>query len=220
MTPPDTQFDPAIEAFRNIDAYTLGDAARRAGTGAVLHQLKPQTAHTTFVGRALTARIHHEPHKHIPLNGYGSAQMRAHVRPGDVVVIDGGGLMLTAMGELAFADLVSRGAAAAVVNACVRDLEQAANLGLELPVFSVGVAITSAGGTSRIIDIGAPVYLSGVRIETGDLVAGCRGGLVIVPWTERAAVLDQALQITRSDQLVRDGLQRGESMTQLWQQYK
>lgn len=211
---------PDLEPFRSIDAYTLGDGARRAGTGGILHSLKPMTSRSAFVGRALTARICHEQHKQIPLKDYGAAQMRERVQPGDVLIVDGGGLMLSMMGDLAFSNLVLRGAAGAVVNGGVRDVEQLDEQQLPLPVFALGAAITTVAGNARVVDVGEPIYLSGVRIATGDLVAGCKGGLVIVPWADRLAVLEQAQMIQRSDTQVRAGLQRGESMSQLWQAHK
>ena len=209
-----------LAEFGRFDAYTLGDSARRAGTGGVLSQFKPQTADSVFVGRALTARICHEQHRSIPLKDYGGAELRERVGPGDVIVLDGGGLMLSAMGELAFANLVGRGAAGAVVNACVRDVEQMEKLQLGLPVFALGAAIPTVAGSARIIDVGGTIYISGVRIATGDLIAGCRGGIVVLPWQDREAVLAEARAITESDRLVREGLQRGESITQLWQRHK
>lgn len=212
--------DPTLCALREIDGYTLGDSARRAHTGGILQALKPQTANTTFVGRALTARIHYEPHKTIPLNEYGGAQLREQAEPGDVLVLDGGGLPFSMIGELAFAHLVRKSAAGVVIYGCVRDVEQLERMGLSLPVFSLGVAITSVAGNARIIDVGAPIYLNGIRIERGDVVAGCRGGVVTFPWNDRAAVLEQARLISESDRHVREGLAKGESMTQLWTKHK
>lgn len=209
-----------LDQFRRFDAYTLGDAARRAMTGGILQQLRPQSADTTFVGRALTARLCYEQHKSIPLNEYGAAQLREHVQPGDVIVLDAGGLMMSAMGELAFAHVVSRGAAGAVVNGCVRDVEQLEEMALRLPVFALGTAITTVAGSARVVDIGCTLYLSGVRVDTGDLVAGCRGGVVVIPWQDRSAVYHEAQRIAESDRRVRDGLQSGESMPQLWQKHK
>ena len=214
---PSTQ---ALEAFHGIDAYTLGDAARRAGTGAVLHLFKPVAGPSHFVGRALTARIQYEPHRQIPLKDYGGAQLREQAGPGDVVVLDGSGLMLSAMGEIAFADLQARGAAAALVYGCVRDVEQHRELGLVLPVFAAGVALASVAGNARIVEVGQPIYPGGVRIATGDLIAGCSGGVAVVPWDDREAVLEQAHRITESDRLVREGLRRGESSARLWEQHK
>jgi len=212
--------DPVLAQLHGHDAYTLGDAARRAQTGGVLHAFKPQSARTTFAGRALTARVHYEPHRDIPLKDYGGAQLRDRASPGDVIVLDAGALMLSAMGELAFAHLARRGAAGVVLNGCVRDVEQLEALQLPLAVFALGTAIQTVAGHARIIDVGAPVYLNGIRVDTGDFVAGCRGGVVFVPWADRAAVQEQARLIGESDLRVREGLARGESMTQLWSRHK
>jgi regulator of RNase E activity RraA len=209
-----------IESFRAFDAYTLGDAARRAMTGGVLRCLQPQTSVTTFVGRALTARVCYEQHKTVPLSEYGAAALRDRVQPGDVIVIDGGGLMMSAMGELAYANLARRGAAGAVLNACMRDAEQIDAMQLGLPVFALGTAIETVAGHARIIDIGEPVYIQGVRIASGDVLAGCRGGLVVLPWADHAAVLAEANTIARSDQQVMAGIERGESMSEIWRKYK
>jgi len=209
-----------LQEFRRFDAYTLGDSARQAGTGGILPHLKPQTRNSILVGRALTARIHYEQHRTIPIKDYGAAQLREQVRPNDVIIMDGGGLMLSAMGELAFANLVDRKAAGAVVNACVRDVEQMESLGLGLPVFALGAAIPSVAGSARIVDIGSPIYISGVRIASGDILAGCRGGIVVIPWEDREAVLAVARGIAESDRRVREGLKRGESMSELWVKHK
>jgi len=209
-----------IEEFRRFDAYTLGDAARRAMTGGILSQFKPQGANSTFVGRALTGRLSYEQHKKIPLAEYGGAQLRERAQPGDVVMLDAGGLMMSAMGDLAFAQLSGRGAAGAIVNGCVRDVEQLEEQSLGLPVFALGTAIPTVAGSARIIDVGCTLYISGVRVENGDLLAGCRGGVVVIPWADRSAVLEAAKLIAESDRRVREGMQGGESMLQLWQKHK
>ena len=215
--------DPAaieMAAFASIDAYTLGDGVRRAGTGGILHGLRPQVGATRFIGRALTARIRHEPHRDIAVRDYGGAALRDRAQPGDVVVLDGGGLPLTAMGALAYAVLSRHKAAAAVVNACVRDLEQMEDMATGLPVFALGAGITSVAGHGYITDIGEPVHIDGIRIATGDLLAGCRGGIVVIPWADRGAVLKVAQAIIESDNLVMQGIERGESMDSLWNKYK
>ncbi|MGE4242862.1 RraA family protein [Ramlibacter sp.] len=212
--------DPVLAELRGFDGYTLGDSARRAQTGGVLHAFKPQGRRTTFVGRALTARIQYEPHRSIPVKEYGGAQLREHAKPGDVIVLDAGGLMLSAMGELAFAHLVRRGAVGVVLNGCVRDVEQLETLDLDLAVFALGTAISTVAGNARIIDVGSTVYLNGIRIDSGDLVAGCRGGVIAAPWNDREAILEQARSIGESDRQVRDGMARGESMPELWSKHK
>lgn len=203
--------------FEGIDAYSLADGARRRSVGAVIAQLRPQTGATAFIGRALTARIHYEPNRHIPVKDYGSAAIVDRAGPGDVVVIDGGGLPLTTLGDMAAASLQRRGAAAVVVNANVRDVESMVQ---DLPVFAIDVGITSFAGHAYVTGIGEPVTVGGVRIATGDLMAGCRGGVVVVPWDERAAVLEETRAIIAADRIRLEGILRGESHAAMWARTK
>jgi regulator of RNase E activity RraA len=203
--------------FEDIDAYTLGDAARRRNIGGVIDGLKPQTDGTGFVGRALTARVEYQPNTPLPLGNYGAAALLDRVAPGDVVILDGGGRMLSAFGDLAIMIIQRRGGIAAIVNAAVRDVE---DIDPGFPLFARGVAITSIASHGFITGVGEPVHIEGIKIETGDLVAGCRGGIATVPANAADAVRAQALEIIESDRLVREGLDRGESMGHLWQQHK
>src|SRR5436309_11337503 len=107
----------AMEQFRRLDAYTIGDGARRYGAGGAIQSLTPQTAGVRFVGRALTARIQYEPNKEIPLADYGAAKFLDRVSPGDVVVLDGGGRFLSALGDLATLIIQRRGGVGVVLNA-------------------------------------------------------------------------------------------------------
>src|SRR5262249_24329478 len=132
--------EPLLEAFKTIDAYTLGDAARRQGVGGAIHKLTPQTQATRFVGRALTARIAVEPNRQSSVGNYGAGALPDRVPPGDVVVLDGGGLFMSALGDLAALIIQRRGGAAAVVNAAVRDVE---DIDPAFPMFALGVAISS-----------------------------------------------------------------------------
>src|SRR5271163_267573 len=209
-----SQLDPR---FLSLDAYTIADAARRRGTGGVIHSLTPQNDASRFVGRALTARVQLEPHKEVPLSQYGAGALLDRVSEGDVLVLDGGGVFLSALGDLAAAIIQRRGGVAAVVNAAVRDIE---DIDPGFPMFALGVAIASIASHGCITAVGEPVHIEGIRIETGDLIAGCRGGIVAVPWTDREAVLQESLALIESDRLVREGLRGGASMSEVWQQHK
>lgn len=203
--------------FQGLDAYTLGDAARRCSVGGVIDGLKPQTNRNGFAGRALTARVEYHPNTPLPLGQYGAAALLDRVEPGDVVILDGGGRMLSAFGDLAIMLIQRRGGVAAVVNAAVRDVE---DIDPDFPLFARGVAITSIASHGFITGVGEPIHIEGIRIATGDLVAGCRGGVVTVPASAVDAVRAQALEIVESDRRVREGLARGDSLGNLWQQHK
>ena len=98
----------------SVDAYTLADAARRAGVGALFDELRPLTGQTQFSGWALTARVAVQPHGSVPLHDYGLARLLDPVKPGHVVLLDVGGLPLTALGDIAMAVIQARGGVDAV----------------------------------------------------------------------------------------------------------
>lgn len=209
--------DEMIEALAGMDAYTLADAARKEGAGNVVHFLGPQTSASVFVGTAVTARLVHRPNEEIPLKDYGGWRLHDSVGPGDVAVLDAGGLPLTVMGALAVANMMRRGAAAAVVNGCVRDVEEMDD---GFPVFARGVAITTAAGHAFVTGAGEPVAIGGTRIQTGDIVAGCRGGIVVIARSRIEQIIDRARHIANSDRKVLDGIRGGRPVTELWQKHK
>lgn len=209
--------DDPLLPFRDIDAYTLADGARNAGTGSVHHEFRTQTGASRFVGRALTARVIHDPNRDIPVRDYGGWKTRERIGPGEVLVLDAGGVRLTVMGELAVLSMVRVGAAGAVVNGCVRDVEM---MDQAFPVFAIDTAISTVAGHGYVTDVGAPVFIGGTRVETGDIVAGCRGGVVFVPWAMRDAVLEQCRRIVASDERVKQGILKGEPLGQVWRDAK
>src|SRR5690625_1749228 len=128
---------------------------------------------------------------------------------GQVLVLDGGGRPLTAMGDLAIAMLKRQGAVAAVVNARIRDSEAIENMGF--PVFARATGIPTLAGHARITDIGESVQIEGVEFSTGDLIAGCRGGLFVAPASEADAIAEQARKIASSDEQVLRGILDGKA---------
>lgn len=201
-----------------LDAYTLADAARRIGVGGVVMGIKPQTRATQFTGRALTARVRHVPNTAVPLGDYGIGQLLDQVKAGDVVVLDVGGVRLTAMGDIVGTYLARIGAAGAVVNGLIRDAEEIDATGLS--VFALDVGISTVAGHGFIEGIGEPVWLEGIRVATGDLVAGCRGGVAVIAKEDVQAVRKVALEIRESDRKVMESLGRGEPASAVWKRHK
>ncbi len=206
------------EDLDKLDAYTLADAARRIGVGGVVMGVKPQTRNTQFTGRALTARVCHVPNTAVPLGDYGIGQLLDQVKAGDVVVLDMGGVRLTGMGDIVGTYLARIGAAGAVVNGLIRDAEEIDATGLS--VFALDVGIGTVAGHGFIEGIGEPVWLEGIRVATGDLVAGCRGGVAVIAKEDVEAVRKVALEIRESDRKVMESLGRGEPASAIWKRHK
>jgi regulator of RNase E activity RraA len=111
-------------------------------------------------------------------------------KPGDVIVVDGGGDLTNALiGEIMVGDAVKQGLAGFVVNGSVRD--SAAIRRGPFPVFAAGV--THRGPYKNGPgEINVPIAIGGMVIEAGDLVIGDDDGLLCVPFGDVAAMLAAA----------------------------
>lgn len=101
-------------------------------------------------------------------------------RPGDVVVVDAGASMMTAvLGDLVATKARHRGIAGFIVDGLVRDLPAIQALG-DFPVFARGV--TPIGPLHRGPgEVNYPISAGGIVVSPGDIVLGDLNGVVVVP---------------------------------------
>jgi RraA family protein len=124
-------------------------------------------------------------------------------RPGDVLVVDGGGDLTNALiGEIMVGDAVQQGLGGFVMNGAIRDAG-ALRAGT-FPVFAAG--ITHRGPyKDGPGEINVPIAIDGMVIEPGDLVIGDEDGLLCVPFDDVERLLAAARQKQRvEDQMVAD----------------
>jgi 4-hydroxy-4-methyl-2-oxoglutarate aldolase len=124
--------------------------------------------------------------------------------PGDVLVVDGGGAPLAALGELLANEAHRRGLGGIVVDGYVRDRS-----GLpDLPLWARGT-VPMAGRNDVVPRVGGPVTVGGVRVTPGELVLADDDGIVIAPPAQLEAALERADEIERAEAAilaaVRDG---------------
>jgi 4-hydroxy-4-methyl-2-oxoglutarate aldolase len=113
------------------------------------------------------------------------------VRPGEVIVVtmpEPGPVAL--LGELLATQAAERGAAAVLVDAAVRDVEELERMGL--PVWARWMRIRGATKT-RPGSIGEPVEIGGCTIRSGDGVVLDADGAAVVP----AGRVDEVLEAAR-----------------------
>lgn len=109
------------------------------------------------------------------------------IRPGDVLVIDGGGRLDAAViGDIVGAAIQERGAVGLVVDGAVRDVDGLDEVGL--PTFARGTH-PATGSNQGPGALGVTIQCGGVVVRPGDVVRGDRSGLVVVAREHLAEVV-------------------------------
>jgi regulator of RNase E activity RraA len=125
----------------------------------------------------------------------------AVARPGDVIVVNGGGDESRALiGEIMGARARTRGIAGFVLDGAARD---AAGLAaIDMPVFAR--SITPAGPYKNGPGyLGRTVAVGGVAVAPGDIIVGDDDGVVVIPRAEAAEILVAAEAKFKAEELAR-----------------
>ena len=159
-----------IEAFRGIPVANISDSMSRLTAGGAA--LRPMHAGGYMAGPALTVRT--RPGDNLMVHKAIDIAL-----PGDIIVVDAGGVLTQAIiGDLMLNHLIRRGVAGIVINGAVRDLDFIA--GQNTPVYAAGV--THRGPyKDGPGEINVPIAIDGMVIEPGDLIVGDGDGVVVVP---------------------------------------
>jgi 4-hydroxy-4-methyl-2-oxoglutarate aldolase len=181
-----------------LGSATVYEAAGRDGLVDVpLIQIVPGSR---AAGPARTVRCGHAD------NLMAHAVM-AEIEPGDVVVLTMPEPAPVALvGELLATQAAARGAAALLVDAAVRDVEELAEMGL--PVWARWIRIRGATKTS-VGAIGEPVEVGGCVIRPRDAVVLDADGAAVVPSARVGEVLEAACARAQKERDKRAALEAG-----------
>jgi 4-hydroxy-4-methyl-2-oxoglutarate aldolase len=131
----------------------------------------------------------------------------AEIEPGEVVVLTMPRPAPVALvGELLATQARGRGAAALLVDASVRDVEELAALGL--PVWARWIRIRGAA-KAEPGTIGEPVEVGGCTINPGDAVVLDADGVAVVPKARIDEVLEAARERAEQERRKRSALEDG-----------
>lgn len=176
-----------VAALTGVPTGNLVDAM--GGRGALDHRIKPVLGgDPAFCGVAVTCQA--GPADNLAL--FGALEV---AQAGDVMVAGTDAFEGTAViGDLLLGMARNRGMVAFVTDGLVRDLDGLEGVGI--PVFCRGVSPNSPARNGPCT-VGLPVTLGGVAVASGDIVAGDRDGVVVVP-REHAEAVVEALAAVRA----------------------
>lgn len=131
----------------------------------------------------------------------------AAVQPGEVLVLTMPEPRPVALvGDLLATQAKAQGAAAILVDASVRDVEELAELGL--PIWARWVRVKGAG-KDGVGSIGDPVTVGGATIRTGDILVLDRDGVAVVEYERIDEVLEASRERLERERVKREKLQAG-----------
>lgn len=180
--PSSPQAAPAIiDVLRTIQVALISDQLHRiVGTGKLK---KYDCSAGTMAGTAVTVRVSH---------GDNLAVLRAfeYCRPGDVMVIDGGGDTEQAiLGGIMSLHARQIGLAGLVVDGAVRDVAEIRRR--DFPVFARG-HVHRGPYKDGPGEINVPVCIGGMIVMPGDIVIGDEDGLLAFPQEEAETLIAKA----------------------------
>jgi RraA family protein len=187
-----------LETLRGLAVSLLSDnMARASGTVGLQSYHRPKP----MAGTAVTVRTR---------GGDNLAIHRAFdfCRPGDVLVIDGGGdLSQALMGEIMSSFAESLGVQGLVIDGAIRDVG-ALRQG-DFPVYARGV--THRGPYKNGPgEINVPVSVGGMVVHPGDIIVGDEDGVLAIPVAEVEAVIAGAKKQGEKEEAALRSIAKGE----------
>jgi 4-hydroxy-4-methyl-2-oxoglutarate aldolase len=139
------------------------------------------------------------------------------LQSGEIYLASGGDMRCAYWGEILTATAKKRGAAGAVINGFHRDTPKV--LEQNWPVFSRGRFAQDSAVRTQVVDFRTSIEIGQVAVQPGDLVFGDLDGVVVVPKTVEAEVIERALTKARGEKLVRREIEAGMSSTAAFKKY-
>ncbi|MFC1631775.1 3-hexulose-6-phosphate synthase [Candidatus Omnitrophota bacterium] len=188
--------------LKQVSTANLTDAMHRSGD---LKGLRPICAGLKMSGPALTVRTY-------PGDWAKTVQAVDQAQPGQVLVIDAGGVSPAVWGELTTHGAIQRKIAGIVIDGAVRDTAEIKKL--KFPVFA-RIITPAAGEPKGFGEIDVPVTVGGVRVSSGDWIVGDDDGVVCIPKDRVAEVANRAMGVLEQENRLRAEIDQGSTLAKV-----
>jgi|UniRef100_A0A7C3WM54 3-hexulose-6-phosphate synthase/6-phospho-3-hexuloisomerase len=185
-----------------VSAANLSDALHRGG---VLEGLRPLFSGIHMRGRVLTVRTY-------PGDWAKPVEAIDVAQPGDVLVIDAGGVGPAIWGELATHSALEKGLAGVVIDGALRDSGDI--MRLRFPSFC-RLIMPNAGEPRGFGEIGVPIRVGGVRVETGDYILGDDDGVTVLPQRLAVEYANRAMDVLEKENRIREEIKEGRTLAEV-----
>lgn len=176
-----------VEAFRGIQVANLVDCMNR--TAALSEKIRPVNS-TKLLGTAFTVKVAQGDnlmlHKAMDL-----------AKPGDVLVIDAGGMENRAIfGEIIASYCITREIAGIIVDGSIRDFETLSQM--DLPIYAKGIS-PNGPYKNGPGEIGTIITVGGQIIRPGAILVGDADGVVSICHEDAVELLEKVNAIAEKE---------------------
>jgi 3-hexulose-6-phosphate synthase/6-phospho-3-hexuloisomerase len=185
--------------LKDVSTPNLSDAMHRSGNLKGLLAISPGLK---VLGEALTVRTY-------PGDWAKPVEAIDLARPGQVIVIDAGGVGPAVWGELATHGAIQRKLAGVVIDGATRDTTEIRKL--RFPVFS-RLIMPTAGEPKGFGEIGVPVMAGGLKVYSGDWIVGDDDGLICIPRDKLVEVANRAMGVLEQENRLREEIDQGSTL--------
>lgn len=198
-----------VQGFKDLlsyDSITCAISDCMGRFNAMTSDMKPVFEGIRIVGTAVTVKT---------LAADLAAAFKAIdvCQPGDIVVIDSHGSINTAFwGENMTMSALNRGVVAAVIDGACRDVEEIRKI--RFPVICKGI-VPNVGAIAGYGDVNVSIQCAGVAVFPGDIIVIDGNGVVVVPMTEAAEVLQRAQQLLKTEHVLQEKIKAGATIGEL-----
>ena len=190
------------EQLLRVSTANVSDAQHRSGD---VPGLLPRLPGAKIAGPAVTVRTY-------PGDWAKPVEAIDHAQPGDVIVIDAGGVGPAVWGELATHSAIQKQVAGVVIYGASRDTPEIVRL--QFPLWSTLVTPT-AGEPKGFGEIGVPIKISGVTIAPGDWIIADDDGVCVIPKDKAVEYTNRAMDVLERENRLRQEIQEGSTLSQV-----
>ena len=194
--------DEIHKILKSVSTSNLSDAMHRGGDLKGILAISPGLK---MAGPALTVRTY-------PGDWAKTVEAVDIAEPGQVIVIDAGGVGPAVWGELTTHGAIQRRIAGIVIDGAVRDTPEIRKL--KFPVFSK-LIMPNAGEPKGFGEIGVPVNISGVKVFSGDWIVGDDDGVVCVPKDKVVEIANRAMGVLEQENRLREEIEEGSTLAKV-----
>ena len=190
------------ETLTRCSAANVSDALHRSGD---LPGIVCRTPGVKMVGPAVTVRTY-------PGDWAKPVEAIDVAKPGDVLVIDAGGVTPAVWGELATNSAIMQGAAGVVIHGAARDTGDIRDLGF--PLFCTYCTPT-AGEPKGFGEINVPIRIGNVAVAPGDWIIGDDDGVCVIPKDKAVEYTNRAMDVLEKENRLRGEIREGSTLSQV-----